>query len=62
MDSYLWKIRKEKLANTNLYLYSQFIKENYQVDGEGDFNKIWKWSVDKPQFFWKSTLEVLLHK
>ena len=54
MDSYLWKIRKEKLANTNLYLYSQFIKENYQVDGEGNFNKIWKWSVDQPQFFWKS--------
>ena len=54
MDSYLWKISEEKLVKTNLFLYSKFIKQNYRVNAGKDFNKIWKWSIDNPQFFWKS--------
>ena len=54
MNAYLWKINKEKINETNLFLYSNFIKQNFQIDAQGDFNKIWKWSVDKPQIFWKS--------
>ena len=54
MDSYLWKISEEKLVKTNLFLYSKFIKQNYRVNAGKDFNKIWKWSIENPQFFWKS--------
>jgi len=54
MDAYLWKINKEKINKTNLFLYSNFIKQNFQIDTQGDFNKIWKWSVDNPKIFWKS--------
>jgi len=54
MKTYLWKISEEKLSKTNLALYSDFIKHNYKINSDNDFNKIWKWSVDNPKVFWKS--------
>ena len=54
MSTYLWKINKEKLNKTNLFLYANFIKQNFKINVHGDFNKIWKWSVDNPTIFWKS--------
>ena len=54
METYLWKIHKDKLKNTNIAKYSNFIRENYKIDTKGDFNKLWKWSVNNPKFFWKS--------
>ena len=54
MGTYLWKINKRKLNKTNLALYSNFIKKNYKVNSNNNFNKIWKWSVDNPKIFWKS--------
>ena len=29
MNTYTWKLSKEKLNNTNLYLYSNFIKQSF---------------------------------
>mgnify|MGYP001399380460 CR=1 FL=1 len=57
MKSYLWKINKERLPNTNLAKYSNFIEKKYRVNLDNDFNKIWKWSIDNPGFFWKSIWE-----
>ena len=54
MESYLWQINKKKLSKTNLALYSNFIKKNYRINSNHDFNKIWRWSVDNPKIFWKS--------
>ena len=54
MNNYLWKINKERLKNTNLFLYSDFIKKNFKIDTSNDFNKLWKWSVDNTDIFWKS--------
>ena len=54
MKSYLWKISDEKLNKTNLAFYSNFIKQHYKVNLENDFNKIWKWSIDNTDKFWKS--------
>jgi len=54
MKTHLWKIKKEKLSTTNLSLYSDFIRQNYKINSNNDFNKIWKWSVDHPTLFWKS--------
>jgi len=51
---HLWKINKKKQKKTNLALYSNFIKKKYKIKAGNDFNKIWKWSVDNPQIFWKS--------
>jgi len=31
METYLWKINKEKLNKTNLALYSNFIKKNIKL-------------------------------
>jgi len=54
METYLWKIHKEKLNKTNLALYSDFISKNFKIKHDKDFNKIWQWSVDNPKIFWKS--------
>ena len=32
METYLWKINKEKLNKTNLALYSDFIKKKYKIN------------------------------
>ena len=57
MKTYLWKINKEKLNRTNLVRYSNFIEKNYKINPNGNFNTIWKWSVDNPKLFWKSVWE-----
>jgi hypothetical protein len=54
MKTYLWKIDKKKLNKTNLAEYSDFIKKNYKVHSDNDFNKIWKWSINNTKVFWKS--------
>ena len=54
MENYLWRINKEKLKETNLTKYSNFLKKNYKFEGDKDFNKIWRWSIDHPVIFWKS--------
>ena len=54
MTNYLWKIDEEKLNKTNLFLYSNFIKQKYKINVDNDYSKIWKWSVNNPKFFWKS--------
>ncbi len=54
METSLWKINDEKLNKTNLALYINFIEQEYKVNFDKDFNKIWKWSIDNPENFWKS--------
>ncbi len=54
MESYLWKIKEQKLSNTNLVHYCNFLQENYKVKIGNNFNKIWKWSIDNKEIFWKS--------
>jgi len=54
MKNQLWKIGKKKLSKTNMAIYANFIKKNHKVNFDNNFNKIWKWSVDNPRFFWKS--------
>ena len=54
MKTYLWKINKEKINKTNLSKYSNFVKKNYKVEADNDFNKLWTWSINNPEIFWKS--------
>ncbi len=54
MKKRLWKLKNESLNKTNLFLYSEYIKKKYKIDVKGDFNKIFNWSINNTQFFWKS--------
>ena len=54
MVNSIWKLNKKKMAKTNLALYSNFLKKNYKTDLNYNFDKIWKWSIDNPENFWKS--------
>ncbi len=54
MKTDFWKLKKEKLHNTNLFSYANFIHKNLNIDLQNDFDKIWKWSIENPEIFWKS--------
>jgi acetoacetyl-CoA synthetase len=54
MKTDFWKLKKEKLNNTNLFSYVNFIHRNLKIDLQNDFDKIWKWSIENPEIFWKS--------
>ena len=54
MSNLLWKIKKEKIKKTNLFLYSDFIEKNFKIDVSKDYNKLWQWAIDNPKIFWKS--------
>ena len=54
MSKHLWEIDKEKLSKTNLFLYSNFVKKNFNFDSSNDFNKLWEWSIENSKIFWKS--------
>ena len=54
MKNYLWKINKKKLRKTNLSKYSDFLKKNYKFKVNNNFDKLWKWSIKNPKFFWNS--------
>ena len=54
MNSFLWQLDNKKLSKTNLFLYSKFIEKNFNIKTNCDFNKIWKWSVENKEIFWKS--------
>ena len=57
METYLWKINEQKLSNTNLQKYSDFINKNYKIETNNDYNKIWRWSIENKSAFWKSIWE-----
>ena len=57
MKNHLWKISKDKLNDTNLVSYSNFVQKNYKVNLGKDFNSLWRWSIENTQFFWKSIWE-----
>jgi len=54
METYLWKIKNDKLNKTNLSQYLNFIETKFKIHSKNDFNKAWKWSVENPEVFWKS--------
>ena len=54
MKNRLWKINKTKLSRTNIALYSNFVKKNYNKNYKNNFNALWKWSVNNNHIFWKS--------
>jgi len=54
MKEDFWRLKKEKLPKTNLFLYSSFIKKKFNVNTKNNFNKIWKWSIKNPEKFWRS--------
>ncbi len=54
MSTHLWKINKKRLNKTNIFLYSKFIENKFKIKINNNFNKLWAWSVDNPEYFWKS--------
>ena len=48
MKKPLWKISEQKIKDSILEDFSKFI--NFKPNG--NFNKLWKWSVSYPEIFW----------
>jgi len=54
MNTYLWKINREKLKKTNLFLYSNFLEKNLNLKNRSDFKTLCNWSIENLGIFWKS--------
>ena len=54
MKKYIWKLNKKNLSEANLTLYTKFIEKKYNVNFENNFNKLWEWSINNTEDFWKS--------
>ena len=55
MSSYkqLWKPSEKFKANSNLYKYQKWLKENKKLSF-ADYDSLWRWSVENVEDFWES--------
>src|SRR5688572_7243364 len=49
----LWSPSKEFIEQANLSQYIKWLATNKNLLFQ-DYHELWKWSVDKPEFFWES--------
>ena len=54
MAKVLWKASKKQIKNSNLYKYENFLKNKYNFKGNKSYDKLLKWSIRKPNYFWSS--------
>ena len=53
----LWKCSNSKLKDSNMSKFESFLKKKYAIDCQNNFEKLWKWSVNNTEEFWKSIWE-----
>ena len=56
MDKLLWKPSEERIKNTNMYRFMNFINEKFNKDFT-EYEPLYKWSVDNIPDFWASMWE-----
>ncbi|RLB02203.1 MAG: acetoacetate--CoA ligase [Deltaproteobacteria bacterium] len=56
MDKLLWKPSEERIKNTNMYRFMNFINEKFNEDFT-EYEPLYKWSVDNIPDFWASMWE-----
>ena len=54
MAKVLWRANKNQIKNSNLYSYEKFIKKNYKININKNYQKLLKWSVRNSKDFWNS--------
>ena len=54
MSNILWKSSNDRLNKSNLLKFEKFLEEKYKVNFEKNFNKLFNWSVENRDEFWKS--------
>ena len=54
MNAKLWEASKKTKNKSNLFRYEKYIAKNYNYKISQKYNKLLKWSIDKPNIFWSS--------
>ena len=54
MKNSLWKSSSELIKDSNLNSFESYLSKKYDILFNGDYQKIWKWSVENLGKFWKS--------
>ncbi|MEO6130974.1 MAG: AMP-binding protein, partial [Saprospiraceae bacterium] len=63
VDDILWEPTDQDIRSSRLFQYRQWLKANNHHESE-DYESLWKWSVDQPDFFWQTIIsffDVRLH-
>jgi len=53
-DIFLWQATKEQIEKSNLYLFCEYLDEEKFFPLTTDYQKLWKWSIQKPDIFWSA--------
>ena len=48
----LWEATKKIKINSNLYQFEKLILQKYNLNFKQDYQKILRWSIKYPSFFW----------
>jgi len=57
MKNILWQCSDKKLKDSNLLKFENFLKKNYGINFDNDYNQLWEWSINHSGEFWKSIWE-----
>ena len=57
MKNTLWQCSDKKLKDSNLLKFENFLKKNYGLNFDNDYEQLWKWSINHSGEFWKSIWE-----
>jgi len=50
-DNYLWKASLEKIKDSNLYKFCEFLEKKIDLPLFENYHDLWRWSVESPEVF-----------
>lgn len=53
----LWKPDRNTVANANLTAYMQWLQLKHDIAFNGDYQRLWQWTIDNPGAFWTSMFD-----
>ena len=56
MGKLLWKASEKRSKQSNLIKYYSYLKKNYSLNFDYEYDSLFKWSIAKPNLFWTSLL------
>ena len=50
----LWKPKDSYIEKTQYFDFCKYLRKNNIFDCRNDYDKLWEWSIAKPESFWSS--------
>ena len=56
MGKLLWQASKQRRKQSNLIKFYDYLKKNYSLNFDYEYDSLFNWSIAKPDLFWTSLL------